>query len=310
MKIISKTLLASALVAAGTTTVNTAYAVEWALNGELAVELTDSDKSDDLDLDVTTTDLVLTISEKFGEIDVEGYIAYELREDADGNADGLTSDGAGITASGSFGSIFVGDDGTDVFVGDATDVLYNNSEAFFSDPTENVIDYGLPLGDAFSLNIFVDITNSDDDDIEDDEDIDAIGAYGSYSFSGFTFALGYTDLAEDGAYGASGDDDNILDAFLGYEAGPIALGFGFQDQDSADDEIVSAFLTYTAGPVAITPYYEGQGDLEVVALNVSYNFTDNFYIFFETANYSEEAEDLPGDDAKFDNSEIGLVLTF
>ncbi len=244
---------------------------------------------------------MLTISEKFGEVDVEGYIAYELDGD---DGQGLASDGAGITLSGGFGSVFVGDDGTGVFVGDATDVLYNNSEAFFADPTTNVIDYGLPLGDDFSLNIFLDSTSGDD------EEIDAFGAYGAYSVSGLTFALGYTDLAGDGAYGNAGDDDDILDLFVGYEGGPIAAGVGFQDQDSADDEIISAFLTYTAGPVAITPYYEAQDDLEVVALNVTYSFSDNFYVFFETADFSEEAEELTGDDTKYDNSEVGLVLTF
>ncbi len=291
MKTLSKTLLTSAVLTAGVTGFNTAHAVEWALNGELAVEWTDSDAYDDLDLDVTTTDLVLTISEAFGEIEVEGFIAYELGDEDAGDAV-LIDDGKGITVSGAFGSVFVGDDGTGVFVGDVTDVLYNNSEVFFADPTTNVIDYGLPLGDDFSLNIFLDSTTESDDpdtvvdETEDTEDIDAFGFYGSYGVAGFTFALGYTDLAGDGEYGAAGDDDDILDLFVGYEGGPIAAGIGFQDQDSADDEIISAFLTYTAGPVAITPYYEAGGD--VVALNESYGRSGDFYAFFETADFSEE----------------------
>lgn len=312
MKTLSKTLLASALVAAGITGMNAAHAVEYSIGGEIAVELTDSDAEDDLDLDVTTTDLVVTVSEKFGEVEVEGFAAFE-KDTVEGDSSGLVDDGAGITVSGSFGSVFVGNDGTGVFVGDGTDVLYNNSEAFFADPTTNVIDYGLPLGDAFSLNIFVDITTGDS------EEIDAFGFYGSYSLAGFTFALGYTDLTGEGALGADdpnidsdGDpatdsddtllDDDILDLFLGYEGGPIAAGVGFQDQDSAGDEIISAFLTYTAGPVAITPYVEDAGDAgDVVALNVTYSFSDNFYAFFETAEYEDDTAD---------NSEIGLVLTF
>lgn len=300
MKTLSKTLLASAMVAAGITGFNTAHAVEFSLNGEIAVEWTDSDANDDLDLDVTTTDLVFGASEKFGEVKVEGYAAFE-KDTVEGDSSGLVDDGAGITVSGAFGSVFVGNDGTGVFVGDATDVLYNNSEAFFVDPTTNVIDYNLPLGgDAFSLNIFLDSTTGDD------EDIDAFGAYGSYSVSGLTFALGYTSIDDAGAY--SGDfDDDILDVFVGYEGGPIAAGFAYQATEASDTdhEVTSVFLTYTAGPVAITPYYEeldfGANDDEVIALNVTYSFSDNFYAFFETADFDSDGSD---------NSEVGLVLTF
>lgn len=284
---------------------NAAYAVEWDLNGELAVELTDSEADDDLDLDVTTTDLVLTITESFGNVDVEGFINYELREDADGNADGLTNDGAGITVSGDFGSVFVGDDGSGAWVGTETDVLYNNSEDFFLDPTTNVIDYGFPFGDAFSLNVFVEITNEDNEE----ENIDAAGAYGSLNLNSFTFALGYTAIEEEGAYGSGTDedlDDDILDLFVGYSVGAISTGAAYQATEVTDEdrEVTSFFLTYTTGPVAITPYYQeldfGGNDDEIIALNISYSFTDNFYIFFETADY----------DSENDNSEIGLVLTF
>lgn len=305
MKTLSKTLLASALVAAGITGMNAAHAVEWSLNGELAVELTDTESDEDLVLDVTTTDLVLTISEKFGEVDVEGFIAYEL----DGDGDGLASDGAGITVSGAFGSLFVGDDGTGVFAGDLTDVMYNNSEIYYTDDTTNVIDYGLPLPESFSFNIFAgfeDFDVADDPDVAgdqsetDEENIDFFGVYGSYAVSGLTFAFGYTSAEESTRVGPGYDD--ILDLAVGYEGGPIAAGLGFQDVDGADDEVVSAFLSYTTGPVAITGYVEDAGDVgDVVALNVAYSFTDNFYTFFETAAY---------DDDEADNSEIGLVLTF
>jgi hypothetical protein len=295
MKNLSKTLLTSALVAAGITGFNTAHAVEWTLGGELAVELTDAEASNDLDLSVTTTDLVLTIAESFGEVEVEGFIAYEKGA----GSTALSPDGAGITVSGGFGSIYVGDDGTGVFVGDATDVLYNNSEAFFADPTTNVIDYGLPLSGPFSLNVFADITSGDD------EDIDALGFYGSFSTGGLGFHLGFTSIEENGAYGTL---DDLLDLAVTYEGGPIAAGFGYQESEvlGVDWEVMSAFLTYTAGKFAITPYYEevesaNLGDNDVTALNISYSFSDNFYMFFETASY---------DDDTSDNSEIGLVLTF
>lgn len=307
MKTLSKTLLASAMVAAGITGFNTAHAVEWSLSGEIAVEWTDSDANDDLDLDVTTTDLVVGVSEKFGEVEVEGYAAF-AKDDVDPDTSGLVDDGAGITVSGGFGSVFVGNDGTGVFVGDATDVLYNNSEAFFLDPTTNVIDYSLPLGDDFSLNIFLDSTSGDE------EDIDALGVYGSYSFSGFTFALGYTSIDDAGAYTSTevdgvdyADQEDILDFAVTFESGPIAAGVGYQSTELAGDdfEVLSAFLTYTAGPVTITPYYEDRSfdpaDDDVVALNISYSFSDNFYAFFETADFDSDGSD---------NSEVGLVLTF
>jgi hypothetical protein len=295
MKNLSKTLLASALVAAGITGLNTAHAVEWSLGGELAVELTDAESSDDLGLAVTTTDLVLTIGETFGDVSVEGFIAYEKGA----GSTALSPDGAGITVSGGFGSIYVGDDGTGVLAADATDVLYNNSEAFYADPTTNVIDYGLPLSGPFSLNIFADISAGDS------EDIDAIGTYGSYAAGPFTALFGFTSIEEDGAYGIL---DDILDLAVTYEGGPIAAGFGYQESEVSgnDWEVMSAFLTFTSGKFAITPYYEqvelvGSPDNDVAALNVTYSFTDNFYMFFETASY---------DDDSSDNSEIGLVLTF
>jgi len=301
MKTLSKTLLASAMVAAGITSFNTAHAVEWSLSGELAVELTDAESSGDLGLAVTTTDFVITVSETFGEVEVEGYQAFE-------KGDALARDGAGISVSGAFGSVFVGDDGVGVLAADLTDVMYNNSEVYFSDPSTNVIDYGLPLGDDFSLNLFVDITNTADDDPStpaneetEEEDIDAIGIYGSYGIAGVTLAFGYTDLTSDGAYGGA-DGDDILDLAVAYEGGPFAAGVGFQDQDSATDEIISAFVSFSTGPVVITGYGEDAGDAgDLVALNVSYSFSDNFYAFFETAAY---------DDDTSDNTEVGLVLTF
>jgi hypothetical protein len=292
MKSFRKSLLASAILAAGATGFGTAHAVEWSLGGEIGVELTDADANNDLGLAVTTTDLLLTVTEKYGDVTVEGYIAYE-KGDLAGSAE-LVPDGRGITVSGGFGSVFVGDDGTGVFAGDITDVMYNNSEIFFADPTTNVIDYGLPLDGPFKLNVFVDMTSGDS------EDIDAVGAYGSYAMGGLTFLLGFTTIEENGAYG--GGTGDILDFAIGYEGGPIKAGFGFQDQDTAADEIISAFLTYTTGAIAITPYIEDAGNAgDVTALNVSYSFTENHYMFFETATYDNKTND---------NTSIGLVLTF
>ena len=285
-----KSLLASAIVAAGLTSFGTAHAAEWSLGGEIAVELTDAETSNDLGVSVTTTDLLLTVTEKFNDITVEGYLAYE--KGAGGSE--LATDGRGITVSGGFGSVFVGDDGTGVWVGGITDVMYNNSEAFFADPTTNVIDYGLPLDGPVSLNIFVDMTAGDA------EDIDAVGFYGSYTMGALNFHLGYTTIEDAGAYaGTTGD---ILDLAVGYEAGPIAAGFGYQDQDTAADEIVSLFLTYTTGAIAITPYMEDAGTAgDVTAVNVTYTFSDNYYAFVETASYDVKTKD---------NTSFGLVLTF
>ena len=308
MKHFRKSLLASAIMAAGFTGFSTAHAVEWSLGGEIGVELTDTDSEQDLGLAVTTTDLLLTVTEKYGDVTVEGYIAYEKGDLADSAE--LVPDGRGITVSGGFGSVFVGDDGTGVFVGDITDVMYNNSEIFFQDPTTNVIDYGLPLSGPVSVNVFADFTSGDE------EDIDAVGAYGSYAMGGLTFMLGFTSIEDKGAYGEDtlladflADPDNnpfptgdILDFAIGYESGPITAGFAYQDVDNLDDEIISAFLTYTTGAIAITPYIEDAGDIgDVTALNVTYSFTDNHYMFFETASY---------DDKTKDNTSIGLVLTF
>lgn len=292
MKSFTKSLLASAILAAGFTGFSTAHAAEWSLGGEIGVELTDADASNDLGISVTTTDLVLTVTEKFDDITVEGYLAYE-KGGTVGDSE-LATDGRGISVSGGFGSVFVGDDGTGVFAGDITDVLYNNSEIFFADPTTNVIDYGLPLDGPFSLNIFVDMTAGDA------EDMDAVGFYGSYAMGAFNFLLGYTTIEEAGAYAATTGD--ILDLAVGYEDGPIAAGFGYQDQDTAADEIISLFLTYTTGAIAITPYMEDAGTAgDVTAINVTYTLSDNYYMFVETASYDNKVND---------NTSFGMVLTF
>ena len=256
-----------------------AMAVEYSVWGEVYTELTDSDANEDLQLDVTTADFGLVITETFGAVTATGHIDMSMGE----------YDVAGITVEGAFGSVYVGDNGTGVLAADLTDVLENNSEVFYTDDSAEVIDWGLPVGDAFSVNLFLGINE------DTTEDLDYAGVYGSYSMAGATLAAGYT-TSEVEAY------DSVVDLGLSYETGPVYLALGFQDVDTADDPVFSLAASYTAGAVSITPYYEQFGDLDVMALNLTYAFTDNFYTFFETATYADGAGD--------DNSEIGMVINF
>jgi len=275
-------------------------------SGSGYVELTDTDGDDDLVLDVTTNDFGFEITEEFGEVDVTGHLDF-----SDGDYDV-----AGITVAGGFGSVYIGDDGTGVLAADLTDNLENNSEVFYTDDSADVIDYSLPLEGPFSANVFVGISDLDreatatDPAYTDDVDLDFVGAYGSFSTAGATVALGYTTADEDGSF-----YDSIVDLAVSYETGPISVAVGYQDVDNEfiDDNVISATATYTAGAFSITPYYEEFGDFTVTALNLTYTFTDNFYAFFETADYSDELQNialLDEEDFIYDNSEIGLVLNF
>ena len=259
-----------------------AMAVEYSVWGEVYTELTDSEANEDLQLDVTTADFGFVIEETFGEISASGNIDFSMGE----------YDVAGITLGGPFGVVYVGDDGTGTVkpvAADLTDVMENNSYAFVTDDPAEVIDWGLPVGEDFSVNLFVGIND------DTTENVDYAGIYGTYSLVGATLAAGYS-MSE------SEDYDSVLDLGVSYETGPVYLAAAFQDVDTADDPWFSFAATYSAGAFSITPYFEQLGDADLMALNLTYAFTENFYTFFETAAYADGAGD--------DNSEIGLVLNF
>ena len=140
---------------------------------------------------------------------------------------------------------------------------------------------------ASTWNLFAGINE------ETEEDIDDYGLYTSFEADDLTLAVGYTRSER-------ADYDTIVDAAIAWESDLISLAAGYQDVDTSDDPVLSVALTLTYGAVAFTPYYEEHGENNVAAFNLTYEPTDSFRIFLETANYSSGTE--------ADNIELGLAV--